>query len=80
MRTYAADTKNMSNIKVMAVNPGPLRTKMRAAAMPGEDPNILRTPEGLAPKIVELCTPDWDETGKIYDFPSDSVKSFQGPA
>jgi len=80
VRTYAAETKNMSSIKVMAVNPGPLRTKMRAAAMPGEDPNILRTPEELAPKIVELCTPDWDETGKIYDFPSDSVKSFQGPA
>ena len=80
VRTYAAETKNMSSIKVMAVNPGPLRTKMRAAAMPGEDPNTLRTPEELAPKIVELCTPDWDETGKIYDFPSDSVKSFQGPA
>jgi NAD(P)-dependent dehydrogenase (short-subunit alcohol dehydrogenase family) len=80
VRTYAAETKNMSSIKVMAVNPGPLRTKMRAAAMPGEDPNILRTPEELAPKIVELCSPDWDETGKIYDFPSDSVKSFQGPA
>ena len=80
VRTYAAETKNMSSIKVMAVNPGPLRTKMRAAAMPGEDPNTLRTPDVLAPKIVELCTPDWDETGKIYDFPSDSVKSFQGPA
>ena len=80
VRTYAAETKNMSSIKVMAVNPGPLRTKMRAAAMPGEDPNTLRTPEELAPKIVELCTPEWDETGKIYDFPSDAVKSFQGPA
>ncbi|MGH6800203.1 MAG: SDR family NAD(P)-dependent oxidoreductase, partial [Methylocella sp.] len=37
-RTYAAETMNISRVRVMAVNPGPLRTKMRAAAMPGEDP------------------------------------------
>src|SRR6266700_1715571 len=37
-RTYAAETVNTSGIRVMLVNPGPLRTRMRAAAMPGEDP------------------------------------------
>jgi NAD(P)-dependent dehydrogenase (short-subunit alcohol dehydrogenase family) len=78
-RTYAAETRNISNVRVMAANPGPLRTKMRAAAMPSEDPSTLRTPEDFAPKVVALCRPDWTETGKLYDFPTDSVMSFQGP-
>ena len=78
-RTYAAETANTSEVRVMLVNPGPLRTRMRANAMPGEDPLTLRTPEELAPKIVELCSPGWTETGKIYDFPHDRVMSFRGP-
>ena len=53
----------------MLVNPGPLRTDMRRAAMPGEDPTTLRTPEELAPHILNLALPSWNETGKIWDFP-----------
>jgi len=79
-RTYAAETVNTSPIRVMLVNPGPLRTRMRASAMPGENPASLRTPEELAPKIVALCSPDWRETGKLYDFPQDRVMSFAPPA
>ena len=79
VRTYAAETVNTSAIRVMLVNPGPLRTRMRAAAMPGEDPMTLRTPEELAPKIVALCAPEWSETGKLYDFPHDRVMSFSAP-
>jgi NAD(P)-dependent dehydrogenase (short-subunit alcohol dehydrogenase family) len=79
-RTYAAETANTSNIRVMLINPGPLRTAMRAKAMPGEDPMTLRTPDELAPKIVEICSPEWTETGKLYDFPSDRILSFQAPA
>jgi NAD(P)-dependent dehydrogenase (short-subunit alcohol dehydrogenase family) len=78
-RTYAAETVNTSAIRVMLVNPGPLRTRMRAAAMPGEDPMTLRTPEELAPKIAALCAPEWSETGKLYDFPHDRVMSFSPP-
>src|SRR5664279_1842819 len=79
-RTYAAETMNISRVKVMAANPGPLRTKMRAAAMPGEDPMSLRTPEDFAPKILELCSPSWTQTGKLYDFPADRVLSFMAPS
>ncbi len=80
LRTYAAETMNITAIKVMGVNPGPLRTKMRALAMPGEDPMSLKTPEELAPKIATICAPDWTETGKLYDFPQDRVLSFSAPA
>ena len=62
-RTYAAETKNITRVRVMAVNPGPMRTKMRAQAMPGEDPMSLRTPEELAPKILALCSPGLDGNG-----------------
>jgi NAD(P)-dependent dehydrogenase (short-subunit alcohol dehydrogenase family) len=79
-RTYAAETMNITRVKVMAANPGPLRTKMRAAAMPGEDPMSLRTPEDFAPKILELCSPGWTQTGKLYDFPADRVLSFMAPS
>lgn len=79
-RTYAAETANISDIRVMLINPGALRTLMRAKAMPGEDPATLRTPDELAPKIVEICSPGWTETGKLYDFPTDTILSFRAPA
>jgi NAD(P)-dependent dehydrogenase (short-subunit alcohol dehydrogenase family) len=80
VRAYAAETENVSPVKAMLVNPGPLRTRMRASAMPGEDPATLRTPEEFAPKLADLCGPGWSETGKVYDFPKDKVLSFQPPA
>ena len=79
-RTYAAETATTSSVKVMTVNPGPLRTRMRANAMPGEDPDTLKTPEDLSPKILALCLPASTETGRLYDFPTDRVMSYQGPA
>ena len=78
-RTYAAETMNVSPIRVMATNPGPLRTHMRAAVMPGEDPDTLRTPADFAPKLIDLCEPSWTHTGKLYDFPQNKVLSFRPP-
>jgi NAD(P)-dependent dehydrogenase (short-subunit alcohol dehydrogenase family) len=78
-RTYAAETVE-TRVRVMLVNPGPLRTRMRASAMPGEDPETLRTPDDLAPHIVRLASPEWSETGKIYDFPTDRVLAYRPPA
>jgi NAD(P)-dependent dehydrogenase (short-subunit alcohol dehydrogenase family) len=79
VRTYAAETANLSPVKVMATNPGPLRTRLRAQAMPGEDPETLRTPEDFAPKVLDMCRPDWTHTGMVYDFPGDRVLAFQAP-
>lgn len=70
VRTYAAETVT-TPVKAMLLNPGPLRTAMRKTAMPGEDPMTLKTPEDLAPHIVKLALPSWDQTGKIYDFTQD---------
>jgi NAD(P)-dependent dehydrogenase (short-subunit alcohol dehydrogenase family) len=77
-RTYAAETEKTA-IRAMLINPGPLRTRMRQSAMPGEDPLTLKTPEDLAPHILKLALPSWTETGKIYDFPSERVMTFGMP-
>lgn len=78
-RSYAAENER-TPLRVMMVNPGPLRTRMRAEAMPGEDPLTLKTPEDLAPHLVELASPDWSETGKLFDFPQQAVLSPRAPA
>lgn len=78
-RTYAAETAS-TPVRVNLFNPGPTRTRMRAAVMPGEDPMTLPTPEQIAEKIVELCLPGFTETGKLYDYPSRKLLSFRAPA
>jgi NAD(P)-dependent dehydrogenase (short-subunit alcohol dehydrogenase family) len=78
-RTYAAETAS-TPIRVNLFNPGPTRTRMRAAIMPGEDPMTLPPPEDVAEKIVPLCSPDFSETGKVYDFPTGKLLSFRPPA
>jgi NAD(P)-dependent dehydrogenase (short-subunit alcohol dehydrogenase family) len=78
-RTYAAETQS-SNVRVNLFNPGATRTRMRAAAMPGEDPTTLKTAETVAEKIVELCLPDFQETGKLYDYRAGRLLAFPSPA
>jgi len=78
-RAWAQETANTA-IRVNVFNPGPVRTRMRAALMPGEDPATLDTPEQVAELIVPMCTPDWTETGKFYDYKTRSLMSFRAPA
>ena len=76
--TYAKETEN-TPVRVMLVNPGPIRTDMRASAMPGEDPLTLETPQDIAPHIIQLVSTSWTQTGKIYDFPQRKVVDFHYP-
>ena len=77
-RTYAAETDTTA-LRVNLFNPGPTRTRMRALAMPGEDPMTLPSPEEIAEKILELCLPDFSATGGLYDFHSGKVLQFMPP-
>lgn len=79
VRTYAAETAE-TKVRSVLVNPGPLRTRMRAAAMPGEDPKTLKTPEDLAPHILRFCRPDSNENGILFDFPTQAILKPQMPA
>lgn len=65
--TYAAEC-NGTNVKANAYNPGPTRTRMRAEAMPGEDPMTLPTPEELTPSILELLSPACTKNAELVAF------------
>src|SRR4030088_1118338 len=78
-RAWAQETAS-TNIRVNLFNPGPIRTRMRATVFPGEDRLTLDTPDQAAEFIAPMCAPDWTETGKLYDYPTRALLSFQGPA
>jgi NAD(P)-dependent dehydrogenase (short-subunit alcohol dehydrogenase family) len=67
-------------IRVNLFNPGPIRTRMRATVMPGEDPMTLDTPEQVAELIVPMCAPSWSGTGEFYDYKTRAVMEFRAPA
>jgi NAD(P)-dependent dehydrogenase (short-subunit alcohol dehydrogenase family) len=79
VRVWANETAT-TPIRVNLFSPGPIRTRMRAAVMPGEDPMILDTPEQAAEFIVPMCAPPWTESGKLYDYPTKTIMSFRPPA
>jgi NAD(P)-dependent dehydrogenase (short-subunit alcohol dehydrogenase family) len=45
-----------ANIRVNSVNPGRMRTGMRAAAYPAEDPNTVPTPESVSGTFLYLLS------------------------
>jgi len=65
--TYAAECDS-TNIRVNILNPGATRTRMRAKAMPGEDPATLPTPEDIAPLIVQMLSPGWEKNGELVNY------------
>ena len=65
--TYAAECTD-TNVKVNLLNPGPMRTKMRANAFPGEDPDTLPPPDDIAPLIVEMLSPAYSRNGELVNF------------
>lgn len=67
-QVLAAETRENTNIRVNALNPGGVRTTMRAHAFPGEDPATLPTPDEIAPAFIWLLGPDsGDVTGESFD-------------
>jgi len=69
--TYAQECLG-TTVRVNVLNPGPMRTFMRAKAMPGEDPSTLPRPEELASLIVELLSPANDRQGELLEFTRES--------
>ena len=65
--SYAAEL-SVTRIKANLFNPGPTRTSMRQKAFPGEDPMTLPAPEEVAPAIVKMLAPDYQENGAWVQF------------
>jgi NAD(P)-dependent dehydrogenase (short-subunit alcohol dehydrogenase family) len=54
VRTWADELEN-TTVRAALIDPNAMRTKMRAEAMPGEDPMDLPEPSEIGPMIVELA-------------------------
>ena len=53
LRAYADETEYTGRITVHIVDPGATRTRMRALAFPGEEPESVKPPETVAQSIAE---------------------------
>ena len=56
--SYADETEYTGRIKVHIVDPGATRTRMRALAFPGEEPESVKPPEMVASAILERLGSD----------------------
>ncbi|MFY7836088.1 MAG: SDR family NAD(P)-dependent oxidoreductase [Novosphingobium sp.] len=54
LNCYAQEVRNTASIRVAVVDPGATRTKMRAKAYPGENPESVKPPEAVADAVVAL--------------------------
>jgi NAD(P)-dependent dehydrogenase (short-subunit alcohol dehydrogenase family) len=64
---YAAELKS-KEIRVFVVNPGPVRTQMRAGAFPSEDPQSVPAPEEVTGVFLWLARePGIERTGERFE-------------
>jgi len=64
VRSYAAEVAK-TTLRVNLLDPGAVRTRMRAQAFPGEDPRRLPPPESITERFVELASADCARHGEV---------------
>ena len=62
--TWAQETAKTA-LRINLINPGAVRTGMRAEAFPGEDPMTLPTPDQITDAFVELALPACTRHGEV---------------
>jgi len=75
VQCYAKEAES-SNLCVNLLNPGAMRTAMRAKAMPGEDPTTLPNPSDISPLIIEMLSPEYQVNDTLISFRE--TKYFKG--
>lgn len=58
--SYGEEVRHISGVRVGVIDPGATRTKMRARAFPGENPETVKAPETVAARIVALAISGFD--------------------
>lgn len=66
VRSYAREIEQTS-VRANLFSPGPVRTAMRAKAMPGEDPASLPSPASVAPQLIDMIAPAFQSNGILVD-------------
>ena len=67
VKTYAAEVATTA-LRVNCFSPGATRTRMRATAMPGEDPMSLPHPDEVAAQLVTMCSSDFTDNGGVWKY------------
>jgi NAD(P)-dependent dehydrogenase (short-subunit alcohol dehydrogenase family) len=81
MQTLADELKSTSNIKINSVNPGGIKTAMRRAAYPAENPNSQPDPKVLMPFYLYLFSKDTKTIhGKALNFRDFNKEDFANKA
>jgi NAD(P)-dependent dehydrogenase (short-subunit alcohol dehydrogenase family) len=65
VRIYAAEVAH-TPLRVNLINPGPTRTRLRADAFPGENPETLPPPDAVAGAFVPLAEASCDLHGQWF--------------
>jgi NAD(P)-dependent dehydrogenase (short-subunit alcohol dehydrogenase family) len=66
-RSWAGEVGRTTPLRVNLVDPGIVRTRMRAQAFPGEDPLKHRPPEAITQTFLDLASPGCTLNGEIVD-------------
>jgi NAD(P)-dependent dehydrogenase (short-subunit alcohol dehydrogenase family) len=66
VKTYAAEIEK-SRVRANLINPGVVRTRLRARVFPGEDPVTLPPPESVADAFVQLALPECERNGEVVN-------------
>ena len=64
VQTWAEETR-ITRLRVHLADPGPVATRLRRGAFPGEDPSTLPRPADIAPGIADLCGPAETRHGEM---------------
>lgn len=64
VKIYAAETAK-TNLRVNLLDPGIVRTAMRAKAFPGEDQSQLNPPSAVLPTLLDMVMPNYTGHGQI---------------
>jgi NAD(P)-dependent dehydrogenase (short-subunit alcohol dehydrogenase family) len=68
VRLYAAELGTTS-VRANIFDPGPMRTGLRAAAFPGENPDNVPAPADVAQAMLPMLLPDYPYQGQRVSFP-----------
>lgn len=65
LASYADEVEYLGRMKIHIVDPGATRTRMRALAFPGEEPESVKAPEVVARGIIERLVADAPTSEKV---------------
>lgn len=65
VKVYAAEVERITPVRANILDPGVIRTAMRAEAFPGEDPMSLPHPDDIADLFLDLSDSACSRTGDV---------------